>query len=74
LVECCNAEINIQNNAGITPLWLVSWSGELEAVKYLVESCNADISIKTSSGLTALDIAIKKGRADVVDYLTILAS
>lgn len=59
LLLASNAEVNLVNKQGYTPLQLASLSGTVEKVKLLIEK-NADLNAKDATGRTALDLAQRR--------------
>lgn len=64
-----NAEVDIQNEAGQTPLMAVAVeTGDLEVAKALIEA-GADVTMEDANGFTAIDYAEAKGRKELAAYL-----
>jgi len=62
------ADINVQNQAGQTPLLWASMNGALEVVRLLLEH-GADVEAKDNDGKTALQVAAEEGHDKVVELL-----
>ena len=62
------AQIDAQNNGGMTPLIYASYFGKEAAVRELLKG-NPNLDLKSSSGKTALDWAREKNHQSVVDLL-----
>jgi ankyrin repeat protein len=62
------AEVNVQDDRGMSPLMLASKAGEPGVVAELVEA-GADRNLKDKQGLTALDYAGAMGYAQIVKIL-----
>src|SRR5436190_597489 len=63
-----NADPNVKNKVGGTPLMWASVYGHDEAVKFLLKR-KADPNLKDQDGLTARDWAVKNHRSSVVSIL-----
>ena len=68
LVEKGNANVDLQDNNGLTALMEASMRGYLEVVRYLVENGNANMDLRDNHGRTALMLASTRGKLDVVRY------
>lgn len=64
----CVGMINVQNNQGMTPLWLGAIAGHLNVVALLCEE-GADLHLLTKGGCTPLYSACFHGHLGVVKYL-----
>jgi len=62
------ANINNQNNNGLTPLHQASKNGLKEIVELLI-SKGADVNIKNNAGITPLDVAQQRGQTEIVELL-----
>src|SRR5690606_8967190 len=65
LIEA-GAEVNIVQNARITPLHIAAQQGNIDLIILLLEM-GADITIKTDQGSTASDLAFEKGFKEIAD-------
>lgn len=63
------AELNYQNNDGLTALMLASLRGLEKIVTKLIEN-GADPNMKTSDGKTALSFASESGNEDIIEFLS----
>jgi hypothetical protein len=63
-----DADINVQNQAGQTPLQWASMNGALEVVRLLLEH-GADVEAMDNDGKTALQVAAEEGHDEVVELL-----
>ena len=68
-----NADVNLQNNEGLTSLMMASYSGCVRIVEILVKQ-GADLNIASSIGNTALTFSTKKGYSEVSQLLTELGA
>jgi hypothetical protein len=62
------ADINVQTDAGLTPLYRASSYGLLEVVRLLLEH-GAEVEVKNKYGKTALQEAAERGHDEVVELL-----
>jgi len=62
------ADINAQDNEGMTPLMCATRNGFLPIVKYLL-SKGANVTIQNNYGSMALSIAIVTNRQDLISSL-----
>lgn len=69
LIEA-GAEVNIVQNARITPLHIAAQQGNIELIILLLEM-GADITIKTDQGATASDLAFEKGFKEIAEILQV---
>ncbi|WDF70103.1 ankyrin repeat domain-containing protein [Sphingobacterium oryzagri] len=67
LVEA-GAEVNVVQNARITPLHIAAQQGSIDMIIILLEN-GADISLKTDMGATAADLAFEKGFKEIATIL-----
>ena len=66
----CNIElINKRTKLGHTPLWIASYKGHVDIVRFLVEQAGANITISSSSGSTPFVISCQQGSIEVLKYL-----
>jgi uncharacterized protein len=63
-----NANVNAQNQFGITALMGATANGKVDMVKLLIEA-GADVTLRDNSGKTALQHAIERGHLDVIALL-----
>ncbi len=61
-------DVNVKNDNGDTPLFIASFTDNLQVIKFLV-SRGANITIKNNEGFSALHIAARYNAVDVVSYL-----
>ncbi|EAS06627.2 ankyrin domain protein (macronuclear) [Tetrahymena thermophila SB210] len=64
----CDADVNITDSNGWTPLHYACKNGDLETVKYLL-SQNADVYKFSSKGYQPIHVAALHNRPDVIQYL-----
>ncbi|MFD1771019.1 ankyrin repeat domain-containing protein [Sphingobacterium suaedae] len=67
LVEA-GAEVNVVQNAQITPLHIAAQQGNIDMIILLLEN-GANIALKTDQGLTASDLALEKGFREIAEIL-----
>ena len=63
-----NANPNIQDEDGISPLHLAAQNGHTQVVELLLEH-EAEKDIKNNQGFTPLSLAAQKGHTQVVELL-----
>ena len=63
-----DANVDVLDNVGRTPLHCATDMGNTETVQYLI-SAGADVNILDNEGLTALDIASRNDHKELVDIL-----
>eukprot|EP00055_Hartaetosiga_balthica_P009599 m.38586 g.38586 ORF g.38586 m.38586 type:complete len:676 (-) comp6810_c0_seq2:15-2042(-) len=63
-----NAQPNISNNKGITPLHIAAQTGQTDIVMLLVDR-GCDVKALTEENETPLDIAVRHNQEDVVSFL-----
>ena len=63
-----DADVNLQNDEGITALMMSSYNGHTKIVELLFKY-GADIAAETSIGKTALDFSTVKGHNQVSEIL-----
>ena len=68
LVTYNNSLLNEVNNINGTPLFLATWKGHEDVVRYLL-SMNVDVSIKHKDGLTVYNLAAREGHLNVLKVL-----
>lgn len=61
------ADINVQNNLGMSPIYALSALNNWEEIEFLIDN-GADINIESSGG-TALTVAIITGNIEVINLL-----
>ncbi len=61
-------DINLQDDAGISPFMYAAASNNLNIVKHLYKDLK-NINVKNETGQTALTMAISRNTADVVEFL-----
>jgi ankyrin repeat protein len=69
LIEA-GAEVNVVQNARITPLHLAAQQGNIDIIILLLEN-GADISLRTDMGMTASDLAFEKGFKEIAEILRV---
>ncbi len=62
------ANINIQNNDGLTPLHIASFNNAKDVAKLLIDN-GADINIQHNDGWTPLDIAKEFNHREIIELL-----
>ncbi|KGE13265.1 ankyrin [Sphingobacterium deserti] len=67
LVEA-GAEVNVMQNARISPLHIAAQQGNIDMIIILLEN-GADITLKTDLGATASDLALEKGFKEIAEIL-----
>jgi len=64
------AEVNVTQASGLTPLHLAAQSGNIELIICLLEN-GADITVQADGGFTAADLAKEKGFREIADILSV---
>ncbi|XP_039194990.1 KN motif and ankyrin repeat domain-containing protein 4 isoform X2 [Crotalus tigris] len=67
----CNAEINLQDEDGLSPLMVASQHGNLEMVKLLLSHSGCDPTLVDKAGNSALSLALKSAHMEIVEFLRI---
>uniref|UniRef100_T1DB29 KN motif and ankyrin repeat domain-containing protein 4 n=1 Tax=Crotalus horridus TaxID=35024 RepID=T1DB29_CROHD len=65
----CNAEINLQDEDGLSPLMVASQHGNLEMVKLLLSHSGCDPTLVDKAGNSALSLALKSAHMEIVEFL-----
>ncbi|MFP3033743.1 MAG: ankyrin repeat domain-containing protein [Wolbachia sp.] len=63
------ANVNIENEDGLMPLFLAVREGKFNVVKHLIDSKKADVKVSDNYGNTLLHWAAFNGRLKIVEYL-----
>ena len=61
--------INKRTKLGHTPLWIASYKGHVDIVRFLVEQAGANMTIPSSKGGTPFSISCQQGNLNIVEYL-----
>ncbi|KAJ8520083.1 hypothetical protein ON010_g17994 [Phytophthora cinnamomi] len=69
LVEQFNADANVKNDNGSTPLMMASRRGHIDIVRYLTGKCGVDVNSKNKHKATTLMETAAFGHIDIVRYL-----
>ncbi|XP_026574243.1 KN motif and ankyrin repeat domain-containing protein 4-like [Pseudonaja textilis] len=65
----CNADINLQDEDGLSPLMVASQYGNLEMVKLLLSHPGCDPALVDKAGNSALSLALKSAHMEIVEFL-----
>ncbi|XP_032073346.1 KN motif and ankyrin repeat domain-containing protein 4 isoform X2 [Thamnophis elegans] len=65
----CNADINLQDEDGLSPLMVASQHGNLEMVKLLLSHSGCDPALVDKDGNSALSLALKSAHMEIVEFL-----
>ncbi|XP_070797388.1 KN motif and ankyrin repeat domain-containing protein 4 [Pituophis catenifer annectens] len=65
----CNADINLQDEDGLSPLMVASQHGNLEMVKLLLSHSGCDPALVDKAGNSALSLALKSSHMEIVEFL-----
>ncbi|XP_029139889.1 KN motif and ankyrin repeat domain-containing protein 4 [Protobothrops mucrosquamatus] len=65
----CSAEINLQDEDGLSPLMVASQHGNLEMVKLLLSHSGCDPTLVDKAGNSALSLALKSAHMEIVEFL-----
>ncbi|KAG8132486.1 hypothetical protein E2320_010332 [Naja naja] len=65
----CNADINLQDEDGLSPLMVASQHGNLEMVKLLLSHAGCDPALVDKAGNSALSLALKSAHMEIVELL-----
>uniref|UniRef100_A0A670ZXP6 KN motif and ankyrin repeat domain-containing protein 4 n=1 Tax=Pseudonaja textilis TaxID=8673 RepID=A0A670ZXP6_PSETE len=65
----CNANINLQDEDGLSPLMVASQYGNLEMVKLLLSHPGCDPALVDKAGNSALSLALKSAHMEIVEFL-----
>ncbi|XP_070602137.1 KN motif and ankyrin repeat domain-containing protein 4 isoform X2 [Erythrolamprus reginae] len=65
----CNADINLQDEDGLSPLMVASQHGNLEMVKLLLSHSGCDPTLVDKAGNSALSLALKSAHMEIVEFL-----
>ncbi|ETE70814.1 KN motif and ankyrin repeat domain-containing protein 4, partial [Ophiophagus hannah] len=65
----CNADINLQDEDGLSPLMVASQHGNLEMVKLLLSHSGCDPALVDKAGNSALSLALKSAHMEIVEFL-----
>ncbi|KAL8178552.1 UNVERIFIED_CONTAM: KN motif and ankyrin repeat domain-containing protein 4 [Gekko kuhli] len=65
----CGADVNLQDDSGLSPLMVACQYGNIEIVKLLLfhPSCNTELTDK--AGNSALSIALKSAHVEIAEFL-----
>jgi ankyrin repeat protein len=69
LIEKANANVNLADKYGWTPLHDAAHTGKLNMVRYLVEKANANIRLVTNEGKTPEQLAKESHFNEIANYL-----
>lgn len=64
----CGADVNVQNQAGMTALMFVAFSGDIGLVELLIDN-GANVDLTQGDGGTALFYAVFQGHTEIVKLL-----
>ncbi|KAM6456349.1 KN motif and ankyrin repeat domain-containing protein 4 isoform 2-T4 [Liasis olivaceus] len=65
----CNADINLQDDDGLSPLMVASQHGNLEMVKLLLSHSGCDPTLVDKAGNSALSMALKSAHVEIAELL-----
>jgi ankyrin repeat protein len=69
LLEREDLDINIKDNAGLSPLYLASLNQNTDILKLLLQKYKLDINAQTKDGLTALNVAARNSYLEGVELI-----
>ena len=61
--------INKQTKLGHSPLWVASYNGHIDVVRYLIEQAGANKTRPSSDGTSPFVISCQQGNLEIVKYL-----
>ncbi|XP_054836541.1 KN motif and ankyrin repeat domain-containing protein 4 [Eublepharis macularius] len=65
----CGADINLQDDTGLSPLMVACQYGNIEIVKLLLSHPGCDSNLTDKAGNSALSIALKSAHAEIAEIL-----
>ncbi|KAH0618550.1 hypothetical protein JD844_017872 [Phrynosoma platyrhinos] len=65
----CGADINLQDDAGLSPLMVASQYGNMEIVKLLLDHPACDTALTDTAGNSALSMALKSAHVEIAEIL-----
>ncbi|XP_034978406.2 KN motif and ankyrin repeat domain-containing protein 4 [Zootoca vivipara] len=65
----CGADVNLQDDAGLSPLMVASQYGNIEIVKLLLTHPSCDAALIDKAGNSALSIALKSAHKEIAEFL-----
>ncbi|XP_063154115.1 KN motif and ankyrin repeat domain-containing protein 4 isoform X2 [Candoia aspera] len=65
----CNADINLQDDDGLSPLMVASQHGNFEMVKLLLSHSGCDPTLEDKAGNSALSMALKSAHVEIAEFL-----
>ncbi|XP_042317228.1 KN motif and ankyrin repeat domain-containing protein 4 [Sceloporus undulatus] len=65
----CGADINLQDDAGLSPLMVASQYGNMEIVKLLLDDPACDTTLTDMAGNSALSMALKSAHIEIAEIL-----
>ncbi|XP_061489256.1 KN motif and ankyrin repeat domain-containing protein 4 isoform X2 [Rhineura floridana] len=65
----CGADVNLQDDAGLSPLMVASQYGNIEIVKLLLTHPSCDTVLTDKAGNSALSIALKAAHMEIAEFL-----
>lgn len=68
LDKCLLMDLDTVSNERFTPLHLASFSGKINAVRFL-HSKGADLNLKSAHGNLPLHLAVQQGQVEVIEFL-----
>nr|XP_020663414.1 KN motif and ankyrin repeat domain-containing protein 4 [Pogona vitticeps]XP_020663415.1 KN motif and ankyrin repeat domain-containing protein 4 [Pogona vitticeps] len=65
----CDADINLQDDSGLSPLMVASQYGNIEIVKLLLAHPGCDTTLTDKAGNSALSLALKSAHMEIAECL-----